>query len=501
MKKTVGILSGLAVAIAAVTTVGAWYTGKRLPAELERAVSEGNQQLHKALAGTGGTASLELVSLDRHLFTSTARYRLKTKDVWLGEGEPLNLDVGIVDQIEHGPFPWSRVKSLRLMPVMATSNSQLEEDEGTASWFAAAGGQSPVQAQVSLGYAGSIDSDLRLLPLKLAEADGNSLDFSGMSLALEGDREGRGVKIKGSADELRMTLVDEDRLPVKMQFKGLRIGGDLERKNQADFFFGHMDLALDETQVVLGLRQQALVIKGLEQNNVYTAEGEEHLGGRVEYKAADISFDGRAVGSAAMLMSFKSLDVPALQSLGQWYQSRLPQIQQAAAEGRQADLVLSEQEKAQVHADLHKVLAAKPQIALEEFSFKTARGQSRLTLKAELTDPASFEVPSDQLGRQIIARLQGHLSLSKPMIGDLATLQALLEGQSDPQAIAMQSSQAGEMVGMMAVQSGLATAQGDDVVANVDYADGVVDFNGQKMSVEEFVMFLNMRLGALAPRG
>lgn len=36
------------------------------------------------------------------------------------------------------------------------------------------------------------------------------------------------------------------------------------------------------------------------------------------------------------------------------------------------------------------------------------------------------------------------------------------------------------MVGMMALQSGMATVQGDDVVSSLHYADGMVDFNGRK---------------------
>ena len=47
MKKSVGILSGLAIAIAVATTAGAWYTGKQLPAELEHSVSLGNAELKR----------------------------------------------------------------------------------------------------------------------------------------------------------------------------------------------------------------------------------------------------------------------------------------------------------------------------------------------------------------------------------------------------------------------------------------------------------------------
>lgn len=69
---------------------------------------------------------------------------------------------------------------------MAVSNSQLQKDDNTASWFAAAGDKSPVVGQVSLGYGGGVESDIRLAPVKLDEGDGNVLDFAGMQLVLKG---------------------------------------------------------------------------------------------------------------------------------------------------------------------------------------------------------------------------------------------------------------------------------------------------------------------------
>jgi len=38
-------------------------------------------------------------------------------------------------------------------------------------------------------------------------------------------------------------------------------------------------------------------------------------------------------------------------------------------------------------------------------------------------------------------------------------------------------------------------------VTRLHYADGMVDFNGQKMTVEEFAMLMSMRLAALQPQG
>ena len=501
MKKSVGILSGLAIAIAVASTAGAWYTGKQLPAELDNALVRSNAELKKALVTTGGSMSIERVSLEQHFFSSTAQYRLKARDINVGEGEVVSFDVGVTDQIEHGPFPWSRVKALKLMPVMAVSNSTLQKDDATAAWFAAAGEQAPVSAQTSLGYGGSVVSQVRLAPVKLDEADGNSLDFSGMQLEVSGDKEGKASKFHGQADRFVMKLVRDDQPPATFELKGLKVDGNLQATAHDAIYVGNVDLALAETKVTLGPKQQVLLINGLEQNVLQTLDGPDAVGGRVEYKVGDITWDGRAVGKAHMLVSVNSVNAPALQALSKWYQAHLP-FEAAAAAGQPVPQIqMDDAEKARFQGDLRQLLAAKPKVAIENLSFKTANGESRFNLSMNFAAPASFDLPPDQLSKQLITEVKSKLSLSKPMMGDLATLQALLDGQTDAQAIAMQSSQAGEMVGMMALQSGLATVEGNDVVSSLHYADGMVDFNGKKMTVEEFAMLMAAHLAALSPQG
>jgi len=502
MKKSVGIFSGLAIAIAVASTAGAWYTGKQLPAELDNAVARSNAELKKALVTTGGSMSIERVSLEQHFFSSTAQYRLKARDLNVGEGEVVNFDVGVTDQIEHGPFPWSRVKAFKLMPVLAVSHSTLQKDEATAAWFAAAGDQAPVSAQTSLGYGGSVVSQVQLAPLKLDEADGNSVDFSGMQLEVSGDKEGKASKFHGQADRFVMKLVREDQPPATFELKGLKVGGNLVATPHDAIYVGNVDLALAETKVTLGPKQQVLLINGLQQNVLQTLDGPDTVGGRVEYKVGDITWDGRAVGKAQMVVSVTSVNAPALQALSKWYQAHLPEFEAAAAAGQPVPQIrMDDAEKARFQGDLRQLLAAKPKVAIENLSFKTANGESRFNLSMDFAAPASFDLPPDQLSKQLITEVKSKLSLSKPMIGDLATLQALLDGQTDAQAIAMQSSQAGEMVGMMALQSGLATVEGNDVVSSLHYADGMVDFNGKKMTVEEFAMLMAAHLAALSPQG
>ncbi|MNP85228.1 hypothetical protein D3C76_1848730 [compost metagenome] len=51
------------------------------------------------------------------------------------------------------------------------------------------------------------------------------------------------------------------------------------------------------------------------------------------------------------------------------------------------------------------------------------------------------------------------------------------------------------MFSSMAVGTQLATLEGNNVVSKLHYANNQVEFNGQKMTVEEFVAFVMSKLG------
>ena len=142
MNKSAGVLLGIVVAIGAISAGGAWYTGTKIEGVLNNAVTNANKELQTAMAGSNGTASLELVSLERHTFTSTAHYRLK------GEGEMFGdkpVELLFVDHIEHGPLPFSRLVSLKWLPVMATSNYELEKNAGHRKMVRRHQGRCPAQ--------------------------------------------------------------------------------------------------------------------------------------------------------------------------------------------------------------------------------------------------------------------------------------------------------------------------------------------------------------------
>ncbi|KAI2670174.1 YdgA family protein [Pseudomonas sp. TNT3] len=495
MNKSAGVLLGIVVAIGAISAGGAWYTGTKLEGVLNSSIADANKELQAALVGSNGTASLELVSLERNVFSSTAHYRLKGEGEMFGEAP---VELLFVDRIEHGPLPFSRLVSLKWLPVMATSHYELEKTPLTEKWFAAAKDKSPLTGVVNIGYDKATNGTLNLLPLDVALDDKSHLKFSGLNMDVAASAQAQKVKADGYMDSLTLSTVAEDQTPVKVEMNGLTFASNLT-KSTYGYYTGENTVELTDSKTTFGAKQSILGVKKFEMKNK-TEESGTSASGRADYKVGEVSLNGKTIGSAQMAMSLKNLDVPATMSLMQIYQSKLQPYEKAAAEAAAAgepapELVLTPAEEAQVKTGLEKLLAAGPQVALENLSLNTANGESRANLVLDLTKPQSMDLPADQLTRQLIALLDVNVQVSKPMLVDLFTVQSQIDGQTDAKLIADQATATADMFSSMAVGSQFAKLDGNNIVSKLHYANNQVEFNGQKMTVEEFIGFLMSKVG------
>ncbi|WP_434676529.1 YdgA family protein [Pseudomonas sp. D3-10] len=495
MNKSASVLLGIVVVIGAISAGGAWYTGTKLEGVLNTAIADSNKQLQTALAGSNGTASIELVSLDRGTFSSTAHYRLK------GEGEMFggeSVELLFVDNIEHGPLPVSRLMTLKWLPVMATSHTELERTPLTEKWFVAAKDKSPLKGVFNLGYDQSTNGTVELLPLDTKLDEQSQLIFSGLKIDVAASAQAEKIKADGYMDSFKLTTVAEDQTPVQIELSGLTLASNLT-KSTYGYYMGDNTLLLSNSKTSFGEQKSVLGLKNFEMKNNSSEKGTS-ASGRADYKIGELSFNDKVIGSAQMAVSLKNLDIPATMSLMQVYQAKLQPYEKAAAEAAEAgepapELNLTEAEEAQVKADLEKLLAGAPQVALENLSFNTANGESRASLVVDLAKPQSMDLPPDELGRQLLALLDFKVKVSKPMLVDLLTVQAQMEGQTDAKLIADQATATSDMFSAMAVGTELAKLEGNDVVTNLHYANNQVDFNGQKMTVEQFSAFVMSKLG------
>ncbi len=495
MNKPAVVLLGFVVAVGVVSAGGAWFTGKQLEPVLQTAIQNANKELKTSMAGVDGTLALELVSLDRGVFSSTAHYRLKAQGAVFGEDNP-NPELLFVDHIEHGPLPVSRLVTLKWLPVMATSHYELEKNPTTEKWFAAAKDVSPLKGVANIGYSRSVNGNVELLPLEFKD-DKSSVSFSGANLNFDSSAEGKKVKADGYMNSLKVAVVDANGSPFEAELAGLTVASNLE-KSTFGFYTGQNTVELTDTKLTMGPQKAVLTLKGFEQKDTSETK-DNNLAGRVDYKIDEIGYQGKPVGSAAMALSMKNVDVPSMLVLTKLYQDKMAPVQAAAAAGEPApELQLSEAEQALADTNVNQLLSAKPQVAVENLSLKTTRGESKFNLIVDLAKPSSMELPPMELGKQIIALLDANLSLSKPMIADVAALQAQLAGVTAPEAIEQQSQMASEMVSGMAVGTQLATLVGSDVVSKLHYANNEVTFNGQKMTVEQFLTFVMSKVGAMS---
>jgi len=495
MNKPAVVLLGFVVAVGVVSAGGAWFTGKQLEPVLQTAIQNANKELKTSMAGVDGTLALELVSLERGVFSSTAHYRLKAQGAVFGEDNP-NPELLFVDHIEHGPLPVSRLVTLKWLPVMATSHYELEKNPTTEKWFAAAKDVSPLKGVANIGYSRSVNGNVELLPLEFKD-DKSSVSFSGANLNFDSSAEGKKVKADGYMNSLKVAVVDANGSPFEAELAGLTVASNLD-KSTFGFYTGQNTVELTDTKLTMGPQKAVLTLKGFEQKDTSETK-DNNLAGRVDYKIDEIGYQGKPVGSAAMALSMKNVDVPSMLVLTKLYQDKMAPVQAAAAAGEPApELQLSEAEQALADTNVNQLLSAKPQVAVENLSLKTTRGESKFNLIVDLAKPSSMELPPMELGKQIIALLDANLSLSKPMIADVAALQAQLAGVTEPEAIEQQSQLASEMVSGVAVGTQLATLVGSDVVSKLHYANNEVTFNGQKMTVEQFLTFVMSKVGAMS---
>ena len=477
MKKT-GIAIAVVLATAAASTGGAWYTGTQLENVLNESIERGNEQIAKQLPGSG--VKVELASLERGLFTSQARYRLH-----LGEfaSDLPGSELVIVDQIEHGPFPLSRLKSLQLLPVMAYSTSRLEQNELVAPLFKLAGEQDPILVSSAIGYDRSASGEYRVAPLTVSE-EGVDLSFSGLNGEFDTTEDASELKLSGHADSLVMNFNGAQNGSLKLS--GMHLESD-RSQGAAGLYLGDGSFRLDSLEVS-GDELKPVRLSNMVQTDSMQQDGDK-LSGQLSYEIGEVSYDGQVLGSSRMDWSLSDFDGAAMKSLTDLYNAYALRMQ---ASGASEVLEPSVEEQAQLLVAVQALLAGKPKIALDNFSIKTANGESRFSLKLALDKPQSLELPPEQLVQQLISRLDARLELAKPMISDIVGYKTLFEPQADPQQVAMEAKMMAEMAGEMANAMQLGKLEGDTIVSSLSYADGNIDFNGQVMPAEQFAAMLAM---------
>ncbi|MEH3021636.1 MAG: YdgA family protein [Pseudomonas oryzihabitans] len=460
-------LAGLTLVVVGIGVGGAWYTGSRLEGELRQAAIQAQAALQAEMPEY--PLQLQLADFQRGLFSSTAVFSLSLQP----EGSPPVEMLRVRDDIQHGPFPLARLKSLQLAPVMAVNRFTLAETPAAAALFGLTKGADPVRLDATLGYDRAVDGQLMLAPLHLDQPQG-AVAFSGMNASFRTDLDARQLRLEGTVGQFSVNV----RTPegwAKLELDGFALTGD-NRRNADGFWLGPGQLRLGRVSLAMPgkpeIQLQDLSLQG------DTQQQGQRLSGTLNASLGRLDIAGQTLGKATLSSHYTNLDSPALAQLN----TLLQHLQLDAEEG------LDPTTQATLQQQLNDVLAARPQLVVDELRFDTASGSNRLRLDLTLDKPATYDLPPEQLVAQLLARLDARLSVARGSLADGVLFQT---GAPRDQPAAQQQARAtAEALAGIGLNSGLLKAEGEELVATLNYSAGRLLLNGQEVPPEQLLALL-----------
>lgn len=462
----------LVAAVAAIWTGTAWYTGKQIEARLAQDVQAAGDRVQRLGAKLGIPVTLELLSFERGVFSSDARFGLKV--TVQSDGKPTEKAFAFTGKVEHGPFPASRLANGDIAPVMAAGRVQMAQSPDAAAWFAAAGGSAPVSANFLFAYDRDSSGGLALAPVSYADGP-VSLEFSG--LQAQGEFAGDGTRnlaslavdrmvlseaVKGGADAGRHTLT-LDGLAVSHQSSGAAGASTSSTTLTAK------DWASDLDKLPLGLKDVALTLD--------SEMAGERMTGKLTMDVGGVNVRGQHVAKLRMVAGGMDMDVEALKAFQDFSDGEPPRVDNG-------EPILGDKMLAASH--LLKFLLARPSFTLSPLQVETARGTSSLSLDIGLDSPSFWKRDPVGIVKEVVRHLSLQLKLSTDGMADLIAARLELKGATPEAARDQAGREAAALRGLVAeMQWG--RVDNNVIQIEADYRDGQLDFNGERMPVEAFV--------------
>ncbi|CJL03371.1 Bacterial protein of uncharacterised function (DUF945) [Streptococcus pneumoniae] len=474
----------LAVAVPlALFGAATFYTSTQVESTARDAVDQANLKLREMGVGAGADVSLTLLSFERGLLSSTARYQIDI-DVADDEGNTEHYALLLNDRLEHGPFPVSRLSRGQLMPVAAQSHFELERTPLTQKLFDAASGEVPLVGEVTIGYDGGQAGDLRTAALNI-EDDG-SVRIAPASFNFEANRDGSDVRMDGELAEIDIDLQRSDSgQPVQVSLRGIGLSAD-KQDYDAGFGFGPSAITLQRMEIKAGdepavVIQQASVEEAL-------SRGSRGLDQTIGYRIGEVSAKGQTFRNLALVFSLRNLEESSLKALVASYKDILEQS--ATPQESFAGMTSAQQQELQARA--LQLLEHKPTLALDEFGFETAHGAARLSVVLDLQSPSAEAFTPDAMITSMLASLKADAGVDRNLVRDIAGLVVqnnARDGQLDQAALQQETEAATELFSGMALNTGWSRLERERLVSSLHYANDKVTFNGREMSVPEFLGF------------
>jgi uncharacterized protein YdgA (DUF945 family) len=475
MKKSVAITLGVVI-VGAGSWVGAtWYTGKRIEEDSQRHLAQANEKLAKLTPLFG--LRIDQLKYERGLFSTQARYGVSfiKNDKGLDD-----LPAGMIEfdvNAEHGPFPKSALARGAIAPKLAFIHTEIAKTDNIKPVFELTKDVSPLTGDAIVSYGGNATSTAAIAPVTVSH-DGNALDFSGMRMEGSFDRATQAVTAHGVMDKLAVDGAKSSD-PVKITVAGLTVDVD-SRMGKFGISMGNSDVKIKRVDVLRPTDDMKVALDNFGYS-VKLSEDDKAINVQAAYQTGDLTVNDVALGNGQAVIKLARLDGQAVKQLSDTYNQLVRQYMLGATDeglkDEQFDVLLD---------NGGKLLAGNPSFSIDPLSWKTAKGESKLTFTLDLANPANAkDLTPQEIAVQAIKKIDASLVISKPMVQDLMVQYAVkTRGLAADKATAEADENIRQMAGM-AEMLNVGKNDGDNIVGKFTFADGVGDLNGQKIPAEE----------------
>lgn len=473
MRKWVAV--GCAVlALGAIWTGTAWYTGKQLENGMAQLAESADAQARLIGAKLGETLSVEQLSYERGVFTSQARYRLKAQPLAKDGPGAAGRDYEMVVRLDHGPFPLYRLSRGHLFPAMAAARAELAPTPSLETWFAAAQGGVPVTAEAVAGYGRDIAVSLALAPVERAR-DASRFSFSGLTLRADVAAGGKRATVTVRSDRADLSepfTKDGASHTRRLAMRDLAITYDATR-------------AADETGAATTratLKQWTVEIDGEPVTlrdvamNLDASGADSAMQGKLAVQVAGIDTRAGQVANLRLAAQAHNLDLVSFRAFRD--------TMEATKDGGGS---LSDKMVGAGH--VMKFLLAEPGFSLAPLQVDTANGSATLQLAVGLAAPTLWNHSPAAVVKETVRKFDARLSVPVASVADLIAVRLQADGM--PEAAAREAARRqADSVRDRIVGSQWGRLEDGKLLASLNYAGGQVDFNGERMPLETFLAWL-----------
>ncbi|MFA9488656.1 MULTISPECIES: YdgA family protein [unclassified Mannheimia] len=453
-------LSKIALSVVAVLGVavvgGSWYTGKQVEEKYQELVATANNQLKQVSNEFGANIELKDVQIDRHFFSSDAKYRL---EVDFGDGEKLDF-IGN-DKLHHGPLPLNRLAKLNLAPVMMSAESKLQAPEP----FKKLMGEHIGSGVANISYSGDVKGYFDVSPIKYSDETG-VLETTPIKMQYSYDQKAKGIDSSVELDNVKVTAEELD-----LQLQGV----SYEMQTENNESYPHLTLGKGSGKV------KAIEFKSkegeLSQIKDIVVKGDSLLkGDRVvstgDLEAASFNIEGVEMGKLKMDMAYDfdaklTNDITPLLSRPEGFED--PQTTEL----------------------LMQLLAKSVKFHLNNFSFENGKGKVDLALLLNIAQIDPQNIVNTQEVLKALSTSKFTSNINRQYAEDIIRqISMVKEKLSEEEAKAVAKQQVDAVFSNAEAENGLRKVDENNVKIELSVENEKLILNGRELTEDEIQMAL-----------